>query len=180
MAHKPNWNRVPAHVRKIVHQSLMIEQGFLCCYCESRVERDDSHVEHFRPKSKYGSQQLNYGNLHCSCQRELQGGEPRHCGNRKGNWFDEDLLVSPLDSHCEERFLYSGNGDVCARDDNDKAAKETIRRLGLNIPKLRALRLETIDTLADFSEEEVRSLLQMDRNGRFIGYWSAVSQVFDV
>lgn len=178
MAHRPNWNRVPAEVRQAVHKSLIIEQGFLCCYCESRIERSDSHVEHFRPKSKFGGQQLDYRNLHCSCQRELQSGEPRHCGTKKGNWFDEDLLVSPLESHCEERFLHSGNGDVCARDDSDDAAKETILRLGLNIPKLRALRSEAIDTLTDFSDDEIRELLQMDRNGKFIGYWSAVSQVF--
>lgn len=47
MARRPRWNRVPHPVRMAIHDSLMDEQGYICCYCESRVESDGSHMEHF-------------------------------------------------------------------------------------------------------------------------------------
>ena len=53
MAHRPRWNRVPAAIRESVHESLMREQGFICCYCESRISMDDSYIEHFRPKTNF-------------------------------------------------------------------------------------------------------------------------------
>ena len=53
MAHQPNWKRVPTPIKQKVHESLMQEQGFLCCYCETSVTANDSHIEHFRPKSRY-------------------------------------------------------------------------------------------------------------------------------
>ena len=53
MAHRPQWNRVPAAISKSVHESLMREQGFICCYCESWISMDDSHIEHFRPRSRF-------------------------------------------------------------------------------------------------------------------------------
>ena len=34
MAHRPNWNRVPNAIRQSVRESLMREQGFICCYCD--------------------------------------------------------------------------------------------------------------------------------------------------
>ena len=108
MAHRPNWNRVPAPVRQSIHASLMREQGFICCYCESSLSGDDSHIEHFRPRERSPELQLDYQNLHCSCQREGAKGEPRHCGHLKGSWFDEELLISPLEEGCERRFRYTG------------------------------------------------------------------------
>ena len=98
MAHRPRWNRAPQPVRQVVHESLLNEQGAICCYCERRVTMDDSHVEHFRPREIHN--QLDYTNLLCSCVREGVAGEPRHCGHAKGNWFDENLLVSPLAPDC--------------------------------------------------------------------------------
>ena len=52
MAHRPNWNRVSSELKTVIHESLMREQGFICCYCESRIAMDDSHVEHFRPRTR--------------------------------------------------------------------------------------------------------------------------------
>ena len=63
MAHRPRWNRVPTPIKKKVHDSLMREQGYICCYCEASVAMDDSHVEHFHPKEKYRNRQLDYINL---------------------------------------------------------------------------------------------------------------------
>ena len=37
MAHRPNWKRLRAPLKTIIHESLMSEQGYICCYCESRI-----------------------------------------------------------------------------------------------------------------------------------------------
>ena len=177
MAHRPRWQRVPRAVKKVVHGALMEEQEFLCCYCETTVSMHDSHVEHFRPRKFFRDQQLDYENLHCSCQRELKPREPRHCGNAKGSWYREDLTVSPLDPLSEGRFSYLGNGEVHPRCADDDGAKETIARLGLNIPKLKAHRSAAIDALYDLSSDEVRDLQQRDEYGHYIQYFSAISQV---
>lgn len=176
MAHRPRWKRVPTPIKKKVHDSLMREQGYICCYCEASIAVDDSHVEHFRPKEEYCDCQLDYINLHCSCQRELLPGEPRHCGFRKGSWFDDNLLISPLAPDCEGRFRFTANGDIFPRD-NDVGAKVTIERLGLDLPKLNALRAAAVDGLCDLSKTEIRQLLVRGTNGRFLEFHTTIKQV---
>ena len=176
MAHRPNWNRVPAGTREEIHESLMREQGFICCYCEASIVKADSHIEHFRPIRDFSQLQLDYLNLHCSCQRDQSPGEPRHCGHRKGSWFDADLLVSPLDADCEVRFEFTANGDVFPRDD-DPAAEKTIQRLGLDLPKLNALRRAAVEALIDLPEPDIQQLLARGTDGRFQQFHTTIRQV---
>ena len=149
MARRPNWNRLRAPLKTVIHESLLNEQGFICCYCESRIVLNDGHVEHFRPKEEYGDLQLEYGNLHCSCLRERSSGEPVHCGHRKGSWFEEDALISPLQQDCETRFMFTANGEIHPRSSSDLAAAQTIDILALDLPKLNALRDAALDELRD-------------------------------
>ena len=94
---------------------------------------------------------MDYNNLLCSCQNNLKKGEPRHCGNAKDDWFDEDLLISPLSPDCSEHFRYTGDGYIYPLDDADAAAKETIEHLKLDIPLLVANRRSVLDTFLDGS-----------------------------
>ena len=176
MAHRPRWRRVPAPIKEVVHHSLMSEQGYLCCYCESRISIDDSHVEHFRPR-RCKERQLDYENLHCSCQRELDAGEPRHCGHRKGSWFDDNLLISPLDEQCDNRFRFTGNGEIFPGCKHDRAASVTIQRLGLDLRKLCAMRAAVVDALCDLPSGEVRRLLDEGDGRRFIEFHTTIEQV---
>ena len=180
MAHRPSWNRVPRAIRDEVHESLMREQGYICCYCEASVVTNDSHVEHFRPKERFLELQLDYSNLHCSCQRELSPGEPRHCGHRKGSWFDEDRLVSPMAPDCEVRFRFTANGDIFPGADDDSGAKETIRRLALDLPRLRAPRAAAVDELYRLPKSDVGSLLARGAEGRFLPFHTTIEQVLSV
>ena len=176
MAHRPNWDRVRSPLKQRIHESLMQEQGFLCCYCETSITADGSHVEHFRPR-RYRALQLDYDNLLCSCQREPSAGEPHHCGYLKDDWFDEDLLVSPLSPDCEDRFQFTANGDIFPRRNNDAGAKVTIRKLGLNIPKLRALREAAVAGLYYLSKTEIRQLLVRGADGKFLPFHTTIKQV---
>ncbi len=179
MKHRPSWSRVPKLVREEVQEALMREQGFICCYCEGRVALEDSHVEHFRPRDRkkgFGALELDYANLFCSCVRDQSAGEPRHCGHRKGSWFVEHLFVSPLSSDCETRFTFTGNGEIHAAP-GDVAGETTIRKLGLDLPKLNALRAAAVDGFLGWPESDVRRRLSAAPGGRTVEYYSTIKQV---
>ena len=177
MAHRPNWNRVDSETRAVIQSSLMYEQGFICCYCESRITMDDSHVEHFRPQKRYQRLQLDYSNLLCSCLREQSPGEPDHCGHRKGSWFDEDTLISPLQEGCETRFQFTANGEIHPRSSSDVAAATTIDRLALDLPKLNALRAAAVGALDDLPESDIERVLVRGKDGSFPEYFTTIEDV---
>lgn len=181
MAHTPKWKRVPRDIKRDVHAALMQEQGFLCCYCEASVDRESSHVEHFRPRGKprYRHLQLDYTNLLGSCGRDSVKGEPRQCGSSKGSWFDEQLLISPLEPACEGRFRFTGDGRIHpAHGDAAEAAFTTIRRLALDLPKLDKRRQEVLHTYTDLSIPELETLLSRpDPEGRFVPFYTAIKDV---
>ena len=177
MKHRPNWNKVPTDVKRIVHRSLLQEQGFLCCYCENLVDHEESHIEHFRPRKSNPGFQLDYDNLLVSCQRELSKGVPRHCGYSKGSWFDGELLISPLADDCENRFIFTANGDVFPCRPNDDGAKTTIRKLCLNIRKLRSLRAAAVSQLYNEGPEDIQLLLMKGSDGKFLAFHTTIRQI---
>lgn len=183
-----NWQPTYADLRgkekQEVKQSLMAEQGFLCCYCERRLTEDDSHIEHFRPQSDPQCDPLDYGNLLCSCQNTIAKGAPRHCGNLKNEWFDEGLLISPLVEGCEGRFAFAGDGQIRSSNPDDLAASVTIKKLGLDTPKLNDLRKKAIGPFTDaaLSDDELRAFVvgYLDRKqGVMFGeFWTAIRHLF--
>jgi len=151
---KPNENRLKSQEKKELKRSLIKEHGAICCYCRVRIGPDNSHVEHFRPRNNYPELQLEYDSLLCSCQSELEKREPRHCGNAKGSWFDENLTISPLDPECESQFEYLEDGSIRPSDRNDEGAKQTIAHLALDIEKLNELRKAAMAAALDSWEGE--------------------------
>lgn len=170
-------------LKQELKQALIQEQGAICCYCESTITLDESHIEHLKPRKSFPNDQLDYSNLLCSCQRHLSRGELRHCGNGKENWYDSNLLVSPLSSGCEARFNYTKRGKIKAPK-GDTAAKETITRLKLNFPKLNESREKAIEPFLDddLSESEMKHFvadyLQPNANGYFNEFHTTIRQLF--
>ncbi len=153
---------------------MLYEQGYICCYCERRIEQENSHIEHFKPRSRFPEEELVYKNMLVSCQLALKPKEPRHCGMLKGEWYDEQWLVSPLTAACETRFRYTADGRVYPSLDSDEAASVTIEKLGLDIDKLRAFRRGVIAALLensdDLEQEDYQKMyvnFQRKTNGRF-------------
>ena len=171
-------------LKQELKEALIEEQGAICCYCESTILLDNSHIEHFKPRETFPNDQLDYSNLLCSCQRQLSKGEDRHCGNSKENWYDPNLLVSPLDTDCEKRFTYTKRGKIKAASKTDDAAKETMNHLKLNIPKLNASRQKAIDPFLDedLSVSDLKHLvsdyLKADSNGYFSEFHTTIHQLF--
>lgn len=174
---KPTYANIDRQERIDLLKSLKEEQGYICCYCERELNVGDCHVEHFRPKdkTKFPHLELVYDNLLCSCQVNTEKGEPLHCGNSKGNWFDEELLISPLDSTCESKFKYTFDGQILPSNEDDEAAKTTIEILQLNIDKLKDLRKSVIDAL--FEDEDVSWYLEMS-GGKYNEFYTIIKYLF--
>lgn len=181
---QPTYNDLSGIVKGTVKNALMEEQGHICCYCERRLSNDDSHIEHFRPQSDSSVDPLDYSNMLCSCQHQLKKGEPRHCGNLKDHWFDDQLLISPFDLHCESHFTFTADGRIRPSRDIDVAAKTTITRLGLGIPKLNALREKAIEPFLDESLEPdefaqfISGYLERDTEGHLGEFWTTINFLF--
>lgn len=183
---KPNWNRLKASHKESLRNSTLTEQGHICCYCERRVSLQDSHLEHLKPQEKSPEAQIEYTNLLCSCQLEIEKGEPRHCGNNKGSWFDNELFISPLDANCETRFKYTMQGEILAYNENDIAAKTTIEKLKLDLPKLNDLRRKAVEPFmdGDLSLDEINKLvegylIEKDKNeGKYNQFYTTIKYLF--
>ena len=166
--------------KMVLKEGLVEEQGSICCYCCKRIVRENSHIEHFRPKGnpRYVKLSLEYDNLLASCQGYNNAKE--NCGHRKGNEFDEKLMISPLEKDCEDNFKYSSRGKIMAVDGNVRA-KYTIEALKLDSPQLNAAREMAMwesGAMEVTSEEECRELLERfrkkDENGRYVGFCDVV------
>ncbi len=185
---RPNWNRVPTHIKDIIRTSLKEEQGYICCYCERRIKENDYHVEHLKPKdkNKFPNLQLNYDNLICSCQLELEKGEPRHCGNSKGSWYDVNNLISSLDPSCEQQFRYTADGHIYPSNNSNIAATTTIGKLQLDISKLVDLRKRVIEPFIDdsLSDNEFKKFVngylveKEENNGKYNEFYTTIKYLF--
>ncbi|EHM50263.1 retron system putative HNH endonuclease [Cardiobacterium valvarum] len=180
---QPEYSNMPTDIKQQLKDALLDEQGWICCYCEQEITPDDSHIEHFRPQSDPNCDPLDYSNLLGSCQKQRRKGEPLHCGSLKADWFDRNLLISPLNPSCESRFVFLGNGEIQAKDANDQAAKETIQRLGLNIPKLIEMRKKVIEVFLDelLTDVEVANLVStylVKKAKKYSPFWSTIHYLF--
>lgn len=149
----PDWTPVYDDLqnpeKRALHESLLTEQGWVCCYCGREIALHDSHIEHFRPQEHYPDLALSHENLHASCIRETRPGTPLHCGHAKGAGFDEALHISPLDPECEARFLYTLDGRIIASGAADAQAGYMVELLQLDIPFLRNRREEEVNRVFD-------------------------------
>ncbi|BAY84194.1 hypothetical protein NIES267_36900 [Calothrix parasitica NIES-267] len=183
------WKSFNRKVKNDVYDSILHEQGYICCYCGIRIHRKKCHIEHYRPKSKYTHLTFDYSNLISSCQGEdeQRPTKPVHCGHKKGGWFDEGLMISPLDPNCSSYFRYTGAGEILPTQDplHQQAAETTIKMLALDINKLKKMRRKVVDGVIqatqDLSEEEIKELaeawLERDTSERYEPFWATIDYV---
>ena len=158
-----------ARVKRVLKDSLIARQKFLCCYCESRIDGENSHIEHIEPQmGGLSERSMDYSNMAASCIRDPKKNEPDfiprtfeelvgstlHCGHARGC----NRVVSPYDERCERFFEYSFSGRVSvsrALSDPDEIAlaEDSIEYLRLNVPSLVLLRriamFEAVKMLGD-------------------------------
>lgn len=146
---QPTYATLQHPEKQAVHESLLREQGWVCCYCGRTVHREDSHIEHFRPQEQRDDLALDYNNMHASCIRELKPATPLHCGHAKAALFDEEQHISPLDPKCEGRFLYLLNGGISVTDETDFVAAHMLGLLKLDSPSLHNQRRAIVGQVFD-------------------------------
>lgn len=201
---QPAWNNFQMPQKNEVHQSLLDEQGHICCYCGKGINREIegvgvdpkgikrtiSHIEHLKPRTSFPSEALVYENLLASCMGEREDNPPypyENCGNFNGDWYDENLMVSPLDPNCASYFQYTGAGEILPTDalERKDAAETTIKQLGLHITKLNAMRRGAIDgvltDIEQLSDEEIQLLAdgydKPDSDGQLTPFCAAIIYV---
>ena len=139
---------------------------------------------HIIPQSENSSAALDFSNMACSCQKPKIKGLPLHCGNKKDNWYEANSFVSPLDHDCERCFAFTGDGHIHPAEHRKEAAKETISHLGLDIPKLVALREAAIAPFQDESltsdeaQEFAVKYLERTPKGTFNEFWTTIKYLF--
>jgi uncharacterized protein (TIGR02646 family) len=157
-------------VKRDLKESLIKEQKGLCCYCESLIDKDHSHIEHFKPKgvAEFSHLELDYNNLHASCTKNAIAGMDVHCGHKKDCYYSETLL-SPLEPNCHTHFSYTMDGKIHAA---DPQGTEAINVYNLNSELLIKKRKSLIESLTeeDITEEDIIDHIDdtKDKLGEFI------------
>jgi uncharacterized protein (TIGR02646 family) len=162
----PEYRNLVGSPKRELKQYLIDEQKGLCCYCCKKISRDNSHIEHIKPKGipEFKSQDLDYNNLAASCNGLKDNRE--NCGHRKNNWYDSKTFISPTDENCEMMFKYTINGEMSAAD-GEEWAEETIDKLQLKSNLLIRARRAAIDTSGIFDED-----YDIDKKQRLIEFYN--------
>lgn len=163
---KPTYSALDTSTKTKLKTALIKEQGHVCCYCGGKITSEDSHIEHFRPQSnpEYQYLSVEYKNLFASCIKEAVKGGQLHCGHAKGDSFEEELCISPIDPGCEDHFKYSYHGDISPNSKENSKATHMIELLKLNCASLQSRRravLQKVFSVAfidSATEEELRAL----------------------
>jgi uncharacterized protein (TIGR02646 family) len=179
----PDWQTFDGKpIKQSVKETLLKEQGYICCFCENRVTMDQGHIAHLLDRKQHPELVLEYGNMLYSCP-ENQRGEPQTCGHAQGN---RKLPISPLDEDCENHFIYDGEtGEILPRENSNKFsdAQETIRILNLNASKvLCKKRLEAyhetennkVELTIDEFEVWINNILKRNIENKFTPFWTTI------
>ena len=130
-----------------LRQSLLTEQGYICCYCMQRIAHDTIKIEHWQPQSIYPDLQLDYRNLLGACQGNQ--GQPQrlqHCDTRKG---ETEITINPADAskNCENFIKYRSNGQIYS--DDETINNELNEVLNLNLETLTRNRKAAMDAVIE-------------------------------
>jgi uncharacterized protein (TIGR02646 family) len=75
------WDKLPQDIKNELAEQLLKEQGYICCYCGQRIDRNTMAIEHFNPKSIYRNEIFDYANLFASCK----------CSDKKYYPYDTEI-----------------------------------------------------------------------------------------
>jgi uncharacterized protein (TIGR02646 family) len=171
---KIRWDNLKskADIFKLLRESLLKEQGYLCCYCQQpiRLELKTIALEHLIARSIDCTLLFEYTNLLASClggkKEETEETNPKYCNQGRGH---SHLDITPLQKDCETHFDYFQIED--ANEWQIKVVGQTeiainvIALLNLNTPKLCRLRGETLSPfLENLTVDEANTILNKLRN----------------
>jgi uncharacterized protein (TIGR02646 family) len=165
--HQNKWERVTSEHKSEIWVALEQMQGNRCAYCESKIKTtlldSNSHIEHFRQRSRYIQGTYNWNNLFGSCNRN------ESCGRYKDKlplYNHLDLIKMDIEDP-ENFFTFLSDGNIIpikGLDPSDKhRAEETIRIFNLNGP-LRQIRAKEIQGYLQTAEYFLELANEFDRS----------------
>ncbi|WP_221393744.1 retron system putative HNH endonuclease [Dyadobacter sp. NIV53] len=154
-----------------LRQSLLSEQGCICCYCTKRIpekiEKDgrvsyDMKVEHYKSQEHFTALQLSYTNLHGACTGNE--GKPKKlqtCDTKKGS-LEITIKLLSNQPNCETLLKYNSDGEIRSAIDDVEINRQLNEVLNLNMQSLKDNRQE-VYTLV---QEKVRNESKKFRNDK--------------
>jgi len=147
-------NEIRTNLRKYI---LETEQYNICIYCEKVVILNNSHIDHFKKRSLFPEETLNYQNLLVSCN------ELDRCGKFKdtmiSNKDENNELINPVIENPENFFEYDFNGTIKPKNSlievDRKRAEVTISKFNLNHPALIEERKKVISNLIIYLQQKL-------------------------
>lgn len=108
-----DFDDAPTEAKEALREALLREQGWLCCYCMTRIEASTTKIEHRQSQASEEDKQLDYENLLAACMGGERPREDRpagtkanayeHCDKHKG---DRKISLNPTSIAIEERINY--------------------------------------------------------------------------
>lgn len=145
------YDNLPQAAKEDLRQSLLSEQGYICCYCMKRIPEKvkedgkvsyDMKVEHYKCQDLHEDLQLNYKNLFGACTgNEGQSNRLQTCDTKKGN---KELTINLLTNSpcCETLFKYNAEGEISSINDDEEINRQLNDVLNLNMDTLKISRRE--------------------------------------
>lgn len=162
-----------------LRKALLEEQGYICCYCMTRISCYNSKIEHFKPQSKYRKEQIKYTNLFISCHGNTKDYE--HCDTKKAN-----RLLKKIDllKNIEKDIKYKNDGTILS--DNNEIDTEINDILNLNNKILTNNRMQAYSNLIEnmkasgtsgkwsrsFIEDYINKYKHTNKHGKYSPYCS--------
>jgi uncharacterized protein (TIGR02646 family) len=120
--------------KQAIRESLVREQGYLCCYCMKRIEPTSGgmKIEHWAPQSgpNGDSLQLRWINLLGACNgNQDKCADNQHCDTKKAN---TPLQINPMEKRCEDLIRFRPDGSIWSEDPNTNRDLNQVLNLNLN------------------------------------------------
>ncbi|WP_312511520.1 retron system putative HNH endonuclease [Chryseobacterium culicis] len=178
-----NYSNIPSDAKEELRESLMREQGFVCCYCMKRIPEKETSpgckIEHFKCQNNYSDLGLDYKNLFTACTgNQAKGRHLQTCDSKKG---DKDLQTidilsaSPL---CSALITYQADGTITG--ESKEIVLEIDEILNLNMQSLKKARSQVYKYVKNRIHSECKYLGNKRLKESFIKkeieFWSSRSE----
>lgn len=159
-----NWSDYTPEIKSRLKDYMFEEeQGYNCPYCELVITKENSQIEHIKPKDKFPNSLSDYSNYLVGCQNK------NTCGQYKGNKWSENFINPTLENPTDYLTYDIMTGKIIpvAKDGiKYKKAIETIEILNLNEKRLCEMRkifiLECENTIKYLkNKEEISDFLDI-------------------
>jgi uncharacterized protein (TIGR02646 family) len=128
-----------------LRQSLLSEQGHICCYCMKRIPEHSPpymKVEHYKCRDNYSTLQLTYTNLFGACiGNEGQPKVKQTCDTKKGN-AELKISLTLIHPNCESLFKYNADGEISSITGDEDINRQLNEVLNLNMQTIKDGRSE--------------------------------------